>query len=49
MAVEDKELDNGNSPHKQFKTIYEALTPILAESQTSKEQGAKCEALCATS
>ncbi len=28
------------------KTIYEALAPILAESETAKEQGTKYEALC---
>lgn len=29
-----------------MKTIYEALAPIFAESETAKEQGTKFEAAC---
>ena len=47
MASEDKETAKLNSANNHFKTVYEALTPILTESQTAKEQGTKYEALCA--
>ena len=40
-------IENLNPPNNHFKTVYEALAPILAESQTAKEQGTKYEALCA--
>lgn len=41
-----EEIENLNLPNNHFKTVYEALAPILTESQTAKEQGAKYEALC---
>lgn len=42
-----EEIENLNLPNNHFKTVYEALAPILTESQTAKEQGTKYEALCA--
>lgn len=47
MASEDKESAKPNVSSTRFKTVYEALAPILAGSQTTREQGAKYEALCA--
>lgn len=47
MASEDKEIEKSSLSGTRFKTVYEALAPILTESQTAKEQGAKYEALCA--
>lgn len=47
MASEDKEIEKSSLLDNRFKTVYEALAPILTESQTTKEQGAKYEALCA--
>lgn len=47
MASEDKEIEKQVPSNNHFKTVYEALVPILAESQTAKEQGTKYEALCA--
>ena len=46
MASENQITKQGTF-RTSYKTIYEALAPILAESQTAKEQGAKYEALCA--
>lgn len=46
MASEDRENAKPNLSSERFKTVYEALAPILAESQTTREQGAKYEALC---
>lgn len=47
MAMPSEGIENLNPPNNHFKTVYEALAPILAESQTAKEQGTKYEALCA--
>lgn len=47
MASDDRDSEKLNHMNSQFKTVYEALTPILTESQTAKEQGTKYEALCA--
>ena len=47
MASDDIDSEKLNHMNSQFKTVYEALTPILTESQTAKEQGTKYEALCA--
>lgn len=47
MASEDKKSAKPNFSSTRFKTVYEALAPILTESQTTREQGAKYEALCA--
>lgn len=47
MASGDRENAKPNLSSERFKTVYEALAPILAESQTTREQGAKYEALCA--
>lgn len=47
MASENKEIKKSSLSDGCFKTVYEALAPILTESQTVKEQGAKYEALCA--
>lgn len=47
MASEDKEGSKPNFSSTRFKTVYEALAPILTESQTTREQGSKYEALCA--
>ena len=46
MASEDKGNGQSKLSSKRFKTVYEALAPILTESQTTREQGAKYEALC---
>ena len=47
MTSEDEETAKQNISYGRFKTVYEALAPILSESQTTREQGAKYEALCA--
>lgn len=47
MASEDNKIAELNLSRSSFKTVYEALAPILTESQTAKEQGTKYEALCA--
>ena len=47
MASEDNKTTELNLSRSSFKTVYEALAPILTESQTAKEQGTKYEALCA--
>ena len=45
MTSEDEETAKQNISYGRFKTVYEALAPILSESQTTREQGAKYEAL----
>lgn len=45
-GMTSKETTKTNPAYVSFKTVYEALAPILAECQTTKEQGAKYEALC---
>lgn len=46
MVAEAKDTVKTNPSAASYRTIYEALAPILAESQTTKEQGTKYEALC---
>lgn len=47
MASKETGTEEQSHSKGQFKTVYEALAPILADSQTAKEQGTKYEALCA--
>lgn len=46
MALEDKEPSKVKASSSSYKTVYEALAPIFAESLTAKEKGTKYEALC---